>query len=211
MAAGPRRRGTFQFPSDIKPGGETMKKQLKGFTLIELMIVVAIIGILAAIAIPNFMRYQLRAKFSELPTNVTAIFKSEQAIRQSERFGGVYQPMVTTPVHGTPTIVPASTKMVWGNVDRQVANAIDWMVEGATYGNYNAQAGGAGAALGTVLTVTAQSDIDGDLGFSCVTLYQTTFDSQGTASATAPPNAACFNTPAAPAYGIPINNTPTVF
>ena len=40
MATGPRRRGTLRLPSDIKPGGETMKKQLKGFTLIELMIVV---------------------------------------------------------------------------------------------------------------------------------------------------------------------------
>ena len=64
-----------------------MFKQLKGqkgFTLIELMIVVAIIGILAAIAIPNFLQYQMKSRQSEAKTNLQAIKTSEVAF-QAER------------------------------------------------------------------------------------------------------------------------------
>lgn len=52
-----------------------MKKVQQGFTLIELMIVVAIIGILAAVAIPNYQNYTKKAKFTEV-TQATQALKT---------------------------------------------------------------------------------------------------------------------------------------
>jgi type IV pilus assembly protein PilA len=94
-------------------GGSTMFKQLKGqkgFTLIELMIVVAIIGILAAIAIPNFLTYQMKSRQSEAKTNLQAIKTSEVAF-QAERscYVGIRQEGVAVPAGGTKT-----TPIAWG-------------------------------------------------------------------------------------------------
>ncbi len=53
----------------------------KGFTLIELMIVVAIVGILAAIAIPNFIGMQKRAKTTEAKSNLGELWTLQEAYR----------------------------------------------------------------------------------------------------------------------------------
>ncbi len=55
---------------------KTLKRQ-DGFTLVELMVVVAIIGLLSAVAIPNFQKYQARSKTSEAKLQLSAIYTAE--------------------------------------------------------------------------------------------------------------------------------------
>jgi prepilin-type N-terminal cleavage/methylation domain-containing protein len=58
------------------------RRQRRGFTLIELMIVVAIIGVLASIAIPSFVRFQARARQAEVSTNLKSLYTSMRTLQR---------------------------------------------------------------------------------------------------------------------------------
>ena len=112
-----------------------MNKLQKGFTLIELMIVVAIIGILAAIAIPAYQDYTIRAQVSE-GLNLTGACKA--AVTEYYQDQGVFP--TTNALAGL-----AAANTITGKYTTQVAvGALG--VCAATYGN-EANANIAGAVL----------------------------------------------------------------
>lgn len=132
---------------------KSLRDRRGGFTLIELMIVVAIIGILAAIAIPNFVRFQLRSKSSEGKTNLAAIRTAEESYFAEF---GQYVAAATSPA-ALP--VPSSTKQDFNDVGPQGANfdTMGWAPEGRVYFRYSVVLGTAGD-----YTADADADIDAD-------------------------------------------------
>ena len=119
----------------------------KGFTLVELMIVVAIIGILAAIAIPNFVSMQYKSKRAEVPQNLKAIKTAEIAY---ENEFDAYVKCSAYPAS------PTKTTQIWTKSASGGFKTIDFTPSGEVRGSYMVST----AQLN--FTATGISDIDGD-------------------------------------------------
>ena len=125
-----------------------------GFTLIELMIVVAIIGILAAIAIPNFLRFQLKAKSSEGKTNLAAIRTAEESY--FAEYGNYVSALPSPP---TGSMAPFNQKTVYSHAVALAGfDIVGWTPEGMVYFNYSVEINGAADEI----TAGAGADIDND-------------------------------------------------
>jgi len=128
-----------------------LRNRNAGFTLIELMVVVAIIGVLVAIAVPSFLRYQLRAKRSEAYANLEAIAKAETSYFASS--GLFWNTGVSMPG------ALSSAKRQWTLAAETAFGPIGFRPEGNVYFDYdvNATCGCSGC-----FTATAYGDVDGD-------------------------------------------------
>ena len=125
-----------------------------GFTLIELMIVVAIIGILAAIAIPNFLRFQLKAKSSEGKTNLAAIRTAEESY-----FAEYGRYISAFPSPPTGSMDPFNQKTVFSHATAlEGFDVVGWSPEGMVYFNYSVESN----LAADIFTAGAGADIDND-------------------------------------------------
>jgi prepilin-type N-terminal cleavage/methylation domain-containing protein len=170
-----------------------MRRALRadGFTMIEMMIVVAIIGLLSVVAIPSFLVYQSKARRSESYANLAEIVRSQKSF-QAERdtFFEAPVPMPDWDAYGG----LGTNKMPWDGASQAAFDELGWTPEGRVFYGYAINTGsaqGCDAACGPpatseCFTASAMGDVDGDTFVSEVMYVQPVRDQNGSITGECP-------------------------
>jgi len=143
-------------------------RRSRGFTLVELMIVVAIIGVLASIAIPSFINYQLTAKRAEAFANLSSMAKAQKSYFAEFN---TFVDVLAEPLGGL-GVPPTTVKRDKTPIDVAFA-VVGWTPDGDVFFDYdtatpNGPGSGNCTCTESCFTAAAYGDLDGDSRLSVV-------------------------------------------
>ncbi|MEI8254321.1 MAG: type II secretion system protein [Deltaproteobacteria bacterium] len=148
------------------------RRAAPGFTLIELMVVVTILGILASVAIPSFLKYMRRARTTEAVDKLAYLYRASATYFLGERGLRAYGAgtLVDSQFPGTQGLSPAAVNAGVRAIDPATTwltptwQALSFGIADPHY--YSYQYDSAGTGTSSAFTARAMGDLDGDSNYS---------------------------------------------
>lgn len=185
-----------------------------GFTLTELMITVSLIGVLSAIAIPNFMSYQARTRRSEGFTHVAGIARAYKVYHAEQgRFPDTSRDAGFVSLPNTAAL--STAKLPWDVDTENFFKIVGWRPDGDVYYTYEVESVdgcGGGCTDQACFTITAHGNVDNDGFPGAIMLVHPLRNAAGNPIAGATcSNFLGYGTPLQPGTGSPLYEEPAVY